>query len=75
MENLLNEIGLEKLSMEKQDAIRTCIEKFKNSTDDADTFVENMNLEERLILASMLDDTFPEEIEVQELLQELKKFG
>ncbi len=75
VENLLNEIGLEKLSMEKQDAIRTCIEKFKNSTDDADTFVENMNLEERLILASMLDDTFPEEIEVQELLQELKKFG
>lgn len=76
VDNLLNEIGLQKLSMEKQDAIKKLIKEFINSTNDANTFVENMNLEERLILASMLDDnTFPEQIEVQEFLQELKKFG
>mgnify|MGYP006069322763 CR=1 FL=1 len=75
VENLLNEVGLEKLSMEKQDAIKKLVKEFMNSTNDANTFVENMDLEERLKIAEILDSTFPEQIQVQEFLEELKKFS
>lgn len=57
------------------ESVRKSIIEFMNSTNDANTFVENMDLEERLKIAEILDSTFPEKIQVQEFLKILKKFG